>query len=119
MKGLKEYWLLYLFGFSAIGAAAIWIATINSKTFDSPEQKVTVVKAVEAMPTEAERAVELANSAHAIEIRQFRYDDNKRNDSLNKIYERKKDSLFLDMVKRQTVQIEQMKDKIDRIESHH
>lgn len=110
-EALKKYLLHAVFGILLAGAA--WVATINSRTFDSPEQKVTVVNAVSTMPTEAERAVELANDAHAIEIRQLRYEDKKRNDSLDKIYEHRKDSIVIDQIKRQTVQIEQMKAKMD------
>lgn len=114
LDNLKKYWFLY----AVLSTAAIWIATINSKTFDSPEQKVTVVSAVEAMPTAAERAAERAtakaNDEHAIIIRQMRYDDNKRNDSIDKIYEHKKDSLVLDQISRQTVQIEQLRQEIKR-----
>ena len=72
---------------------------------------------MEALPTAAERAADRAttnaNNKHAQEIRQLRYEDNKRNDSIDKIYERRKDSLVLDQISRQTVQIEQMKAKLD------
>jgi ribosomal protein L24 len=109
-------WLI-VFALALITTGSVWIANIDSKTFDSPEQKVTVIKAVETMPTEAEKAVGVANAAHAIEIRQLRYIDAKKNDSLDRVYEHRKDSLVLDQIKRQTVQIEQMKSKLDNIQN--
>lgn len=114
IESLKKYWFLLV----ALSGGAVWIATINSKTFDSPEQKVAVVKAVESMPTEAHRAVELANEAHAIEIRQLRYEDSKRRDSINDLNLRRKDSLFFDKIDRQTVQIEQLKEEFKKIRNN-
>ena len=42
LDNLKKYWFLYGF----LTGAVIWIATIDSKTFDSPEQKVNHVNHV-------------------------------------------------------------------------
>lgn len=106
------------FALALIGTASVWIANIDSKTFDSPEQKVTVVKAVETMPSEADNAVAAANDAHAVEIRQLRYEDQKRKDSIEVAYRRHQDSITLDYIKRQTVQIEQMKEEMQKIKDN-
>lgn len=109
IDNLRKYWFLYI----PISGLIVWFAVINSRIFDSPEQKVEVINAVKTMPTEAERAVELANASHAIEIRQMRYEDNKKEDSIRLFREKEKDSLTLDAFKRFTVQIEQLEAKID------
>ncbi len=114
---VRKYLIHFILGLLLAGAG--WVATINTRTFESAKQRVNIVDAVEAMPTEAERAVELANDAHAIEIRQLRYEDNKRGDSLDRIEKRRKDSLTIDAFKKFTVQVEQMKVKLENIESHH
>lgn len=115
---MKEFIKKYVYHMLMIilTAGAVWLATIDSKTFDSPEQKVKVVNAVETMPSEADRAVEIANDAHAIEIRQLRYEDNKRRDSIKDVEKKKHDSLTIDAFKRFTVQIEQIEAKLDSIE---
>jgi hypothetical protein len=109
IDNIKKYWFLYV----PVSALIIWGVSINSRIFNSPEQKVEVISAIKSMPSAADRAVEAANDAHAMEIRQMRYNDNKRNDSIDKIYDRKKDSITLDYIKRQTVQIEQIKAKLN------
>ena len=115
LDGLKKYIYQVIFGLIVLGAG--WVAVINTRTFDSAKQKVNIVDAVEAMPSEAEiaveRAVRMSNDSHAIVIRQLRYDKTVRDDSIKKEYDRKKDSTFFDKIDRQTVQIEQMKEKID------
>jgi len=82
LENIKKYWFLY----GVLAGAAVWIATINSKTFDSPEQKVEVTKFVEFAPTpeQQQRAIILdsINNAHAIKSRS------------------KRDSLLREMVKR-------------------
>jgi len=112
---MKEALKKYIYGiiFAIIVAGAGWVAVIDTRTFETAKQRVNIVDAVEAMPTEAERAVELANDAHAIEIRQLRYDNAVKDKAEEKEYQRRRDSIWGDKFDRQTVQIEQMKAKID------
>ena len=110
IENIKKYWFLYGF----LAGAVIWIATIDSRTFDSPEQKVEhknhVKNSLTPVQQEAARLIDSFNNQHAIQTRQRRYEDNKIKDSLRTI----NDSLFLDMVKRQTVQIEQIKERLEQ-----
>ena len=39
MEEIKKYWFLITFIVAGIGGAAIWIANIDSKTFESPSQR--------------------------------------------------------------------------------
>ena len=86
LETLKKYWFLIVFCLSSIGGASIWIATVSSKTFDSPEQKVTVVKYVEDSPTpeqkQRDRILDSINKVDAIRSR------------------RKRDSLYQEEIKR-------------------
>lgn len=94
------------------GFGAVWLANIDSRAFDDAEQKVKVINAVENSPTpeqkHRDRILDSVDKKHAMKIRQQRYDDNKNKDSLRAIT----DSIFLDLVKRQTVQIEQIKQQM-------
>ena len=82
LENIKKYWFLY----GVLTGAAIWIATINSKTFDSPEQKVEITNHVELAPTPEQQQRKLIldsiNNVHAIKSRN------------------KRDSLLLEMTKR-------------------
>lgn len=86
MKLVKEYWFLIVFGLSTLGGVSVWIATIGSRTFDSPEQKVTVVKHVEDSPSaeqkQRDRILDSINKSEAIKSR------------------RKRDSLYQEEIKR-------------------
>lgn len=115
---MKEFLKKYVYHVLTIllVAGSVWIATINSKTFDSPEQKVNVVKVVETMPGPDEQwktyYQDSVNKASTIKERKERTKIMRKSDSVRRMH----DSLFLDMVKRQTVQIEQMKTVLDNIE---
>lgn len=122
LKFVKEYWIIL----SALGALAVYLIVIDTRIFDSSEQKVEVIKYVEDSPSPVQIAVDRVldsiaddthkkNDEHAMQTRQKRYEDGVKSDSIK----RENDSLFLDMITRQTVQIEQMKSSIDSIKSHH
>lgn len=109
LDNLKKYWFLY----GVLGGAAVWIATINSKTFDSAEQKVehTIHVKTSLNPEQQQRKyiLDSIDKASAIKTRAERLELQRKKDSAELV----KDSLFIDQVKRQTVQIEQIKAKLD------
>lgn len=51
MEFLKKYWFLITFFVAPLGLALVWIVTIDSKTFSSAEEKVTIVDHVKKAPT--------------------------------------------------------------------
>ena len=116
---IKKYWAQILVVGSLLGTGIVYIAGMDSRMYDSAEQKVEHDNHVKNALTPVQQAEaklsDSLNNAHASEIRQLRYEDNKRADSIKLIYDRKKDSITLDYIKRQTVQIEKMNTKIDNI----
>lgn len=86
---------------------------IESRIFDTGLQKEEVIDAFENLPTESERAVSIADSKHAVEIRQLRYDNNLAKELREEEAKRIQDSLTIDSYKRFTVQLEQLEQKID------
>lgn len=115
MKALKQYWFLLV----PLAGLAVWLITINTRIFDSAEQKVEVVKYVEDSPSPEQRQrailIDSINDAHAIQTRQKRYEDGVRNDSIRAL----KDSLIFDIIQRNADQFYQMKQSIDSIKAHH
>ena len=109
LDNLKKYWFLYV----PLSALIVWGVSIDSRLWESAKQQAEVINKVEEMPTVTDMAIQNADAKHAKEIRQMRYEYNKRNDSIKAAYNRKKDSITLDYIKRQTVQIEQIKAKLD------
>lgn len=85
---------------------------IESRLFETADQRKEVVDFVENSLTPVELKIQYIldtiNKNHAVKIRQQRYDDNKTKDSIRSTH----DSLFLDMMSRQTVQIEQLKQEL-------
>jgi len=119
MKFIKEYWFLFAFGLPLLGAGTVWIWNFENRTFQTEKEMHEIISKVKSEPS-AQKQFEAflrdsMNDIHAVQIRQQRYEDSRRNDSLRHIT----DSLFLDMVSRQTVQIEQMKAEIVEINLHH
>ena len=100
-------------GISLIGVAVVWIATIDSKTFDSPEQKVEHENHVKNSLTPTQQLkqylLDSIDKTSAIKTRAERLELQRKKDSAELV----KDSLFIDQVKRQTVQIEQIKAKLE------
>jgi hypothetical protein len=113
MEIIKKYTVHFALGLLTVGAG--WVATINSRIFNSTEQKVKVVDFVEESPSALDQwrghLSDSINNADAIKTRAARFKLAKESDSVRRVH----DSLFLDQVRRQTVQIEQMKVKIDEI----
>ena len=115
MKTVKEYWWLLV----PLSALAVYLYSIKDRLFENAEQRIEMVKEYNESPTAEQKQkaflLDSLNDVHAVQIRQKRYEDNKRKDSFRLIDDMKRqknDSLFLDQVKRQTVQIEQMKKQI-------
>ena len=114
MKGLKEYWFLYLFSFSCIGGGSVWIATINSKTFDSTEQKVIHDYHVKnALTPEQQQKAYLLDSMNKTTAIEFR---SKVTKTLDQVERSKKyqDSIAL----LNADQMFQIKQEIERIKAH-
>lgn len=115
MENIKKYWFLY----TPILALIIWGVSINSRLFNSPEQKVRHETYIENAPSTKDlvgkHIRDSINTVHAMQIRQQRYEDNKIKDSIRAV----NDSLFLDMVTRQTVQIEQVKEEVQKIKRNY
>jgi hypothetical protein len=111
---IKKYWFIILPIITGIGALAVKMILIDSRTFDSPEQKVVHEKFIKqsVQPKDQWRKYyrDSADKAHAEWKREQSLKAQLKSDSIRK----KHDSLFLDMVQRQTIQIEQIKDKIGR-----
>lgn len=110
MDIIKKYWFLLV----PLAGFAVWLITISTKIFDSAEQKVEVTNFVKNSPSSKDQwrkyLRDSVNTQHAIQTRQKRYEDGVKKDSIRA----NKDSLFLDMVKRQTVQIEQIKEQLKK-----
>lgn len=125
LRGIKDF--LPYFATPAMLVFLIWTASqIKELTFDNQKQKHDIISAFEDSPSPAQQAVNrildsiaddthIKNDEHAMKTRQARYEDGVRKDSIKNI----KDSLFIDMITRQTVQIQQMKISIDSINLHH
>ncbi len=122
LKFAKDYWFILV----PMAVFAVWLITINTRTFDSSEQKVKVVSYVESSTSPEQQAIDrimdsladdkhIQNDNHAIQIRQKRYDDGVKKDSIDSI----KDSLFFDIIKRNADQFYQIKQTIDSIKEHH
>ena len=109
LDNLKKYWFLYGICLTAV----IWVATIDSKTFDSPEQKVEHINHVKnsLTPVQQQRKylLDSVDKTSAIKTRAARLELQRKKDSSDLV----KDSLFIDQVKRQTVQIEQIKERLN------
>lgn len=87
---VKKYWFLY----TLLGGAAVWLATINSKTFDSAEQKVNHITFIKN-----------SLSPFQQQIRHFR-------DSIDK-ESRVKSRRFRDSLNLERYKIEKIKEKRD------
>lgn len=111
IDNLKKYWWLY----TVLSGAALWLATIDSKTFDSAEQKVEVTKFVEESPGAKEQwekhLRDSMNTVHAMKERVKRTRQQFVSDSIH----RHRDSLTFDMIQRQTIQLEQVKEELKKI----
>ncbi len=116
---LKKYWAIYTFVVPVVIAGAIWLITIDSRTFDSPEQKVKVTEFVENSPSTKDQWAEYfrdsMNNVHAVKTRQARYEDGLKSearriesDSIN----RRNDSIVLDYVQKNADQIFQIREEI-------
>lgn len=114
METIKKYWFLAV----PIGAFAVWLITINSRIFESPEQKVEVTNFVKNSPSAEQqqraRLLDSFNNQHAIKTRQKRYDDGVKNDSIK----RRGDSLILDYVQKNAEQIYQIREDVEKLKTN-
>jgi len=116
MEELKKYWFLITFIFAAIGGAAVWVASIDSKTFESPQQRVRheihVNESLTPVEQHAKCVADTANANHAKRTRIIRLRREKQRDSIKHFT----DSLIYDMIKRQAVQTQLQTQRLEKIE---
>ena len=113
LDAIQKNWKVLSVMATAVVTAITWVVNLEPRIPDDVEEMIGIREAVKAMPTKESRAIDSLNDAHAMEIRQLRYEDAKLRDSINDERARKKDSLWIDMAKRFTVQIEQLEEKVD------
>lgn len=90
--------------------AGQWFNAIETKSFDSPEQKVYVVQTVKDMPTPAQQAItRIHDSLDLVERSSFRKYIREK-DSINMLREKQKDCLLI----RLNDQVYQLKEQIKR-----
>ncbi len=110
IEHLKGFWFVY----GIIAGAAVWIANIDSKTFDSAEQKVEhkthVEQSLTPLQQQSKYLRDSMNTVHAMTERAKRTKMQRKSDSVHRL----RDSLVFDMVERQTIQIEQVKEQLKK-----
>ena len=113
MEFLKKYWFLITFVVTPLGIGIVWVISIDSKTFDNPEQKVEVINYVSESPSpeQKQRAylMDSLDKDSAIKTRAVRLKRELKRDSIRAI----KDSIVLDYVQKNAEQIYQIKEIID------
>ena len=116
MEEVRKYWWLITFILAAIGAGAIWIATIDSKTFESPQQRekheTHVNQSLTPVQQLAKFVADTSNNNSAVRARAIRLKREQYNDSVKHV----NDSLILDMVTRQAVQTQLQTQRLEKIE---
>ena len=116
MEEVKKHWFLICFVFGAIGGSAIWIATIDSKTFNSPEQKVRheihVSQSLTPFQQQLKFTADTTNANSATRARAIRLERERVNDSMKHV----NDSLILDMITRQAVQTQLQTERLEMLE---
>lgn len=114
MKMIKEYWAIIVVLGGAIVTGVTWIAIIDSKTFDSPEQKVEHIHHIKNVPSPKQEMMayilDSINNTQAIQSRKLRDSTFKAQDSVRKVF----DSVMLDYVQRNADQIYQIKEEIKK-----
>jgi len=113
LDNLQKYWKIWSTIAISVVAVITWIVNLEPRIPDTVEEMIDIRNAIKAMPTPGQKKMDSLNDIHAIEIRQLRYEDAKRKDSMETAYNRRKDSITLDYIKRFTVQIEQIKQEIE------
>lgn len=115
MNTLKKWWWLIV----PLAILSAYLYSIKDRIFETPEQRTLMIKDWKDSPTPEQKQkaflLDSLNNTHAIIIRQKRYDDTKKNDSIRNV----KDSLVLDIILRNADQFFQMRQSIDSIKSHH
>lgn len=112
MKFLKEYWFIFVFVLPLLGAGIVWLVDIDSKTFDSPEQKVEHEAHVKSSLSPKEQWQKYYRDSmdviHRQKEREERTQMMREKDSIDKI----QDSIFLDIIQRNADQIYQIKEQL-------
>jgi len=110
----KHKWLIIL-----AGGFAVWLITINTRIFESAEQRISVVQRVADLPSAESQWRKFyrdsVNTASADHKRQESLRQQKYSDSVHAV----KDSIALDLFKRIGVQQDKMDNKLDSIIKNH
>jgi len=105
LDNLKKYWFLY----GVVIGFATWLITINSRIFDSPEQKVKhethVNNAISPIQQQRAYLMDSLDKDSAIKKRALTLE----RDSLERARTRKNDSIILDYIQKNADQIFQIR----------
>lgn len=97
-----------------VWTGAMWYSSIDSRTFDSPEQKVVIIKEVMEGPTaeqkQRDRILDSINKESAIKSRALRDSTFKK----IQIYQRKSDSLYREDLLKLHDQVYQIKETLKK-----
>ena len=114
MEFLKNNWFVISFVATPMFAGLVWLLSLSSKTFDSPEQKVEHVNYIKnsLTPVQQQRAylMDSLDKDSAIKTRATRLNAQKKNDSIRFI----KDSIVLDYVQKNAEQIFQIREQLEQ-----
>lgn len=119
-KFLKENWFIIAFVAAPLMTGLIFLFSLNGRIHDSPQQKALQDTHMDNVPTAKEEYqafiqdslkddVEIRNTESAIKKRAITLE----RDSIERVRNRKNDSVMLDYVQRNAEQIYQMKELIE------
>jgi hypothetical protein len=114
MEFLKKNWFIISFVVAPLMTGLVFLLSLNSRIFDSPQQKVehdTHVKtALSPIQQQRKYLLDSMDKASAIEKRAITL----KNDSIERERERINDSIMLDYVQKNAEQIYQIKQLIEQ-----
>ena len=111
---LKEHWFIITFVAAPLMTGLVFLFSLNSRIFNSPEQKVRHEDHVNQSLTPVQQfqrfSTDTANANSAVRARAVRLERERRKDSVNAI----QDSIMLDYVQKNAEQIYQIKEIINQ-----
>lgn len=112
---LKQYWFLVGALSTGLCTAVGWVIGANGRMFSSPEEKVRIVTKVDEglTPEQVQRAyfMDSLEKASAIKAREKRLKTDLTRDSIRGV----QDSIMMDLVQKNAIQIFQIKEEIKKI----
>lgn len=112
MEFLKKYWFLITFVVAPLLTGIAFLFSLKSRIFETPEEKVSVVKFVEESPSpeQQQRAyfMDSLNKVSAIKTREVRLKKELERDSIRAI----QDSIIMDYVQKNADQVFQIKEEL-------